>query len=204
VQVYYATQPRQRVQDCMRASMAYVQKIRQEAGIRWVVFSLFLHPNEEYGAGKGLLVHSQSPDEERLPPLERLREGLSRSIAALEQSGKRVLFVIDVPDMGFDPHSCLDVRPFSLATHRRRLCVRPLSEVMQEQSQARRMLAQLAARHPAMVFFDPVPAMCDADYCYAMREGKILYRDANHLSLDGSVIVGKALVKAMQALPSPP
>ncbi|WP_281039946.1 SGNH hydrolase domain-containing protein [Rhizobium sp. AG855] len=37
--------------------------------------------------------------------------------------------------------------------------------------------------------FDPMSALCDPDRCFAMADGKLLYRDDNHLSTEGSLFL---------------
>ncbi|MEO7793560.1 MAG: SGNH hydrolase domain-containing protein, partial [Thermoanaerobaculia bacterium] len=33
--------------------------------------------------------------------------------------------------------------------------------------------------------------LCDAELCWAMRDGRLLYRDRDHLSTDGSLYLGQ-------------
>jgi peptidoglycan/LPS O-acetylase OafA/YrhL len=74
---------------------------------------------------------------------------------------------------------------FVLDTPRRGLAV---DVQMQRQAAFRREIATLAARHPNMRVFDPMPVMCGASWCRWN-----LLRDANHLSRQGSVTIADAM-----------
>ncbi len=69
---------------------------------------------------------------------------------------------------------------------------RGVSVEVQRQRQAalRKAIVDLAARHPNMSLFDPMQVMCSPSWCRWN-----LLRDANHLSLQGSIAVVDAMVK---------
>jgi len=50
---------------------------------------------------------------------------------------------------------------------------------------------------PTVQVFDPVPHLCDAEYCWAMKDGKMLYRNDDHLSMAGSMYIGSKLAAEM-------
>jgi hypothetical protein len=54
------------------------------------------------------------------------------------------------------------------------------------------LLDELGAATEVTVF-DPVPRMCAAERCLVEAEGQPLYRDADHLSPQGSQFVADAL-----------
>jgi SGNH domain (fused to AT3 domains) len=59
------------------------------------------------------------------------------------------------------------------------------------------MVALLRTAHPDLTIFDPLPFLCDEQYCYGIRDKKLLYRDNNHLSIDGSLYLGEAFAETM-------
>jgi hypothetical protein len=65
-------------------------------------------------------------------------------------------------------------------------------------------LKRLLERYPDLLVFDPLPRLCDAERCYLMKDGHLLYRDHHHLSLDGSLQVGAGLAEFIrQSSPEP-
>ena len=44
---------------------------------------------------------------------------------------------------------------------------------------------------------DPEELFCDKEYCYAVRQGKVMYADDDHLSMDGSKVLAEYLVNKM-------
>jgi hypothetical protein len=42
------------------------------------------------------------------------------------------------------------------------------------------------ADYPQVIRYDAWRAFCDERWCWGMKDGKVLYRDDDHLSLEGS------------------
>jgi len=120
--------------------------------------------------------------------------GYSATIGRLALAGKRVVFFIDVPELDFHPASCLDVRPISITRRpRRNPCGVPTSVVTARQARYRAVIARLAVAHPEMRAFDPLPFLCGEALCSAVRAGRLVYRDSNHLSAFGSAYLSEKL-----------
>jgi hypothetical protein len=49
----------------------------------------------------------------------------------------------------------------------------------------------LAAEFPEIEWFDASAALCDDKQCRAMVDGRLMYRDNNHLSYQGDLFIGK-------------
>jgi hypothetical protein len=43
---------------------------------------------------------------------------------------------------------------------------------------------------PGVKLWDPTDVFCDKSYCWAIKEGKSLYRDGDHLNENGSMYLG--------------
>ena len=183
-----------KVNDCSVYRQYFFNKVSHDPTIHNVILSRFWYGGDAIDRLESL---TGTEDDATLNPTERVYKNLLHTVDVLEQSGKQVFYVMDVPNLGFSPLRCLNVRWFSMTSRNRVLCARPRAEVMGEQDTMRRMLAILAKRHPKMKVFDPIPALCDAEYCYAIRDGKLLYRDGDHLSLDGSNLVAGAFLERM-------
>jgi peptidoglycan/LPS O-acetylase OafA/YrhL len=105
--------------------------------------------------------------------------GLDNTVTRLEAAGKAVTLFVDIPELSFEPSECFG-RGF--ARPKRPNCDIPRAEVNMRQAQLRLLIGRLVALHPAMRIFDPVDLLCDQTVCRMA----MYYRDANHLSLDGS------------------
>lgn len=183
--------------DCFYANEYFFDKVINDNNIKHVIISMLMYEGSALFMRKGQFDTMSDADKDTAPNMT-LYRGLLRTIESLEKAGKQVTFFIDVPHMDFDPRRCLNLRRFSITSHIPMLCARPLKEVLEKQENMRRLVMALAARHPKMKIFDPIPAMCDKTYCYAIRDKKLLYRDYNHLSLDGSIFVAKAFMASMK------
>lgn len=131
---------------------------------------------------------------------EAFLQGLSRTVARLEAQGRRVVFFVDIPELGFDPVECYGARPFFPRARLRGPCSTPRAEVEAKQRDYRKLVAELAALHPKLEVFDPLPAFCDADSCTAVRDGLPLYRDGSHLTARGSRYIGRLLADRIAGL----
>jgi peptidoglycan/LPS O-acetylase OafA/YrhL len=127
------------------------------------------------------------------------RGALRETLELLAGSGKRVVFVVDVPELGFDPRSCLDYRPLSFLRHLRSPCAVPRAEVDARTAAYKDALSAIRREIPQVEVFDPTPLLCDATSCWALRNGRLLYRDDDHLSDVGADLIGGELARALQA-----
>lgn len=127
------------------------------------------------------------------------RETFRRFSAA----GKQVIFMNDVPIIGFDPRSCIKrAGVASSATHIP--CAITRAEWDRQMAQHRQVLGALAREFPQIAWFDASTALCDARTCRAMIDGRLMYRDADHLSYDGDLLVGRHYAEWMRRRASSP
>jgi hypothetical protein len=124
---------------------------------------------------------------------EALFAGLDRSVQLLVEHHKRVLLVIDGPELPFLPRDCIK-RPYltNYAT-----CSIETSAVEQRQQGLRRIVRRLQERAPSLEIFDTVPLLCDRLQCAPVVAGFSYYRDNNHLSLRGSEKIAAAVLNAI-------
>jgi len=123
------------------------------------------------------------------------------TVLRLSASGKDVVLFVDWPELGFDPRSCLP-RPVPLFSHVRPLCGVPRPQVDARNRAYREVIFGMKKEFGQLRVFDPLPYLCDATACYAMRAGHLLYRDGNHLSAAGSAYLGGKFVEE-QSIASP-
>ena len=126
---------------------------------------------------------------------------LKNTVSRLSASGKKVVLFLDWPELDFNPRSCLP-RPVALFSHVRPLCGVPRPAVDARNHAYREVIFAMKKEFSGLAVFDPFPYLCDATACYAERDGRLLYRDDNHLSAEGSAYLGEKFL-AEQSLVSP-
>lgn len=104
--------------------------------------------------------------------------GLREMIHRLLSAKKNVVIVLDLPELNFDPKSCLNR---SVGKD----CRMERSLVLERQSDYRKIISRIAFEYKIGTV-DLMDAFCLGRYCYAKSEGKILYRDTHHLGVWGS------------------
>ena len=62
----------------------------------------------------------------------------------------------------------------------------------------RDLVASIAKDYPNVAVFDAASPFCDDTWCWAMKDGTMLYRDDHHLSIDGSNFLAQELIKVLQ------
>ncbi|GAB7525417.1 acyltransferase family protein [Paraburkholderia sp. 2C] len=118
--------------------------------------------------------------------------GLERTLIRLRASGKRVIFVLDTPELDFDPSTCVR-RPMQISV--RSPCAVPRAKVEQRLSGVQKQILAVLGRFPDVKVFNPLPLLCDRQNCYARQGGEFMYTDRDHLTPDGSRYVGGWLVR---------
>jgi peptidoglycan/LPS O-acetylase OafA/YrhL len=136
---------------------------------------------------------------------EMFLRGFSRTISRLEGYGRSVTFVIDVPELGIDPHTCIPGRPLTLTPPMVSPCTVSRTLVDQRQAEYRKIVKALMTEHPNMKVFDPLPLFCDEMVCRGKDSAHLFYYDTNHLTVYGSRRVWEALLPFISpsTLPDP-
>ena len=117
---------------------------------------------------------------------------------------KHIVFVLDVPELGFEPKICVDNLPLRLLVGR----VKKVCAVAQKDFEDRNIAYRSLVKHvlkdfPSVKVFDASEIFCDGEWCWALQDGEMLYRDNNHLSLQGSRLVAKKLSVLIDQKSSP-
>lgn len=134
-----------------------------------------------------------------------LFDDYSREITALENGGKRVLFVIDNPTFP-DPRSCISggltgsplLNQYLKRKENPRCTVDYKAHLAGTQAY-RDFVAHLQQRHPNLMVYDPTPLLCDIPnvVCRVTQEGKFLYSYGDHISDYANSIVARDLIKTL-------
>ncbi len=127
-----------------------------------------------------------------LPAGARLRDKLNEIAAPLTALGKRVYFVLDVPNFQFRVTQCKyegRLGAPQICDENRAAFDRRLASYAGE-------LEAVAAANPMVRVLDAAHLLCDEKRCSMTANGKLLYRDDHHLNIDGSRLIGAKLLSA--------
>jgi hypothetical protein len=126
--------------------------------------------------------------------------GMRETLTRLFKANKKVLFVIDVPELGFNPRTCFDSSPIVTSSKKRILCSISRSDYDNRSSKFKDMIYSIAKDFPELIVYDPTNDFCDANYCYASIQGVPLYRDFDHLNGYGSNFLIQKMTSQLEML----
>lgn len=135
------------------------------------------------GTGTGVdshnLIELRSQDGGRDP----YATGVARTLALLDAAGKRVFVLRQVPEM-----PAYRSQEVARALARGEAVAPGTLEVARAEAETRqrRGTAPFLAAASQVTLIDPWPALCDETVCLAMRDGRPLYFDNNHLTNHGA------------------
>jgi hypothetical protein len=115
--------------------------------------------------------------------------GLAKTLDALISSGKKVTFLHDVPELGFDIRSCFSFRPLTLSKNTKDPCAVSREEFEIRTKAYRSMVNSILQQRPEVKVIDLADALCDRKWCWAANNGGLLYIDDDHLSHRGAAYV---------------
>lgn len=112
--------------------------------------------------------------------LDAYRHAMARTLAALQRAGKRVILVIDTPEIAMEPRACVRRPPGPQG------CGVPVDAYRDRARRYLQATAEVLRQFPAVEVWDLPRWFCDGPVCLARRGDDILYRDADHLTVRGS------------------
>lgn len=116
-----------------------------------------------------------------------LKQALDVTLEKLSRSGKKIIFLVDNPELDFDPRECVSLRKFTLPFHKPRTpCAIERKKYEAWSEEYRKMVADADARFPAIHFIYSDKYLCDAQWCWALIDGQLMYSDRSHLTPAGS------------------
>jgi peptidoglycan/LPS O-acetylase OafA/YrhL len=118
-------------------------------------------------------------------------KSMKKTLQQLLAANKKVIFVLDTPDLEFNPNACMS-RPWRLdKLAEKTLCAIPRSQVDLRQKKCLETVKAVLSEFPNVTVLDPLPAFCDDNYCWAIKDKKMLYRDSHHLNEVGAIYLGE-------------
>jgi hypothetical protein len=119
-----------------------------------------------------------------------LSSELSKTVQALQSSGKRIYLSDDIPKFGFDPERCKFQRPVMQSTK----CDEPRQNLDSQRAKYLADLQEVVRLNPGVEWIEIFSLMCSDEICSMARDEQLLYRDNNHLNILGSQFVGAQIV----------
>lgn len=120
-------------------------------------------------------------------------EGVSNTIQKLNGLDRKIIFIRDTPYIEADFKEFCIKRASAINLNNFN-CTIPTSQVISRRQKEDVLIENLVKRYPKLTVFDPMDSLCNARECFVIKSGVPLFRDAHHLSVDGSVIVGANLI----------
>lgn len=117
----------------------------------------------------------------------------SETFRMLQEMGKRVVYVYDVPSLPFAPRICLTSPPLRITDRASERCEFSKEIYLSQHSRYRSNVRKALMQTPFVHAIDPSASICDDRACYAMLDEQLLYSDQFHLSTQGSMQVGRYL-----------
>jgi peptidoglycan/LPS O-acetylase OafA/YrhL len=196
VGAYFAqrVQPQSVLQNCNSANERFLEQIRASKTIEVVVISMLARSPGEFEADGGMRAYPKIFEGRQLHSagMSLVYDALSETVSFFEAAGKRVIFVSDVPYLGIEPAACVQIRSVTFSKKSVDDCRILKSTVVANQLPSQQLLDIVAAKHPKMKVFDSRQVFCDEVFCTAIKGGKMLYRNSNHLSVEGSILWAKS------------
>ena len=118
-------------------------------------------------------------------------DALERTLALLESAHKQVYYLLPVAEPGFDPRLCLGTLPMGRKPPHS--CVIDQAADAAQSRVLRQVVAEVLARHPAVRLLDPTTAYCQNGQCPVIQDGHSVFKDDNHVSYYGSMLIGSRL-----------
>lgn len=127
------------------------------------------------------------PDEQIKKSADALEKALNATLSRLVASGKKIVFMVDTPVLNFEPTECVSIRPVYLKGHTLKApCAFARALFDQRNVEYHRIIKSAQKTFPTVKFINLYDYLCDQTFCYALKDGVLLYSDHSHLSADGS------------------
>ena len=125
-----------------------------------------------------------------------LHDGLVRTLDLLQKADKQVIIVLDNPYLPFEPSRCAR-RPVLSDIGGQCRFPRKLWTDRASRRFYEGLIREVAPKYSNVHIVDLADQLCDKNMCTAVKGNKVLYRDFDHLNMDGSKLVAPVLLKAI-------
>lgn len=196
--------PSQKKGDCKKHANAALALLEKSPETKVVVLAgrgpIYL-TGEDVANGKTHKIPGWGMTLENNPTLtdrvEIYRTGLRNTLTWLLVHNKKVIFVLDNPELGFDPRICV-ARPLRFWSRPKSPCAISRESFEQRTAAYRQLVREMLQNFPQVTVFDAAQPLCDQNHCWAIKEERMLYTDTNHLSEDGATYLAQFLVPLLR------
>jgi hypothetical protein len=172
---------------CKKAMEDAFDYIFNEPSIKEIILS-FRAPWLIYGGGKSF--HDKYKNPYIIEPS--LEDGFRRTYEMAEKFNKKLILIIDNPEMGFRPEECFDTRPLNInLTKIRNPCGVKKEQALIIAEPYFKIVNSIKNDLPNLKIFDSFKYFCDEEFCYAKKDEKLFFADDNHLTLSGSLYIAE-------------
>jgi len=187
--------------NCLKKGSQAILRVIKDPAIKEVILT---SRGPMYTTGKGFgevessqfgtwVLHFDGEDRGLRTNEEVFLRGLADTFDALLAADKKVTFLYDVPELGFDIRSCFTFRPLVMTQKAMDPCaVRKIDFVARTKMHRAGVDSILSAR-PEIKVIDLAKALCDEEWCFASKNNILFYMDDDHLSLRGAEHVVRQL-----------
>jgi peptidoglycan/LPS O-acetylase OafA/YrhL len=125
-----------------------------------------------------------------------LRAEMDRAIRLLRAAGKSVYLANDVPVFSFAPGRCKFAGRLGMSPR----CDEDIGALERQLGAYGDDLAAAVAANPGARLVDTAHMLCSGALCSMALNGELLYRDGNHLNINGSRLIGAKIVASVPDL----
>ena len=123
-------------------------------------------------------------------------QGTNRVVERLQAAGIDVVLVDPIAKwVDWNPQDCAVVR--ILADEGSCSTSDSVAALQHRRALAVATDAKVAAAHPGVAVLDPFPDLCPGDPCDARRDGRLWWRDSNHVSVEGAAALADRFDRAL-------
>jgi len=124
--------------------------------------------------------------------------GMRETLRRFAQNNKKVIFVLDNPELHFDPKSCISSRPLRLTSASvRSPCAVSQRDFEERNRVYRNIVNRVLLDFPKVKLVDASIPFCDGTRCWAKKGEELYYLDSHHLSSHGVRLVAKQIVEKL-------
>jgi lysophospholipase L1-like esterase len=128
-------------------------------------------------------------------PSEAFAQGLANTVTRLERAGKKVSYLMQVPELGMAALDCLG-RPLPLPGTVE--CRVPMTTFTERMTDYRYAVTLAVAKAPGLKVIDPSSLFCSNAECLGLQKKQLLYADDDHLNIFGARMVANLVWHELQ------
>ena len=187
--------------NCLKKGTQAINRVIKDPAIKEVILT---SRGPMYTTGKGFgdieasqfgtwVLYFEGEDSGQRNNAEVFLMGLANTLDALLAANKKVIFLHDVPELGFDIRSCFTFRPVVISNKAIEPCAVSKSDFVARTQIHRAGVDQILSQRPEIKVIDLAQALCDDIWCFGSKNGVLFYMDDDHLSLRGAEYVVRQL-----------